>query len=792
MFRSGVLLAAALALYEAGPAQLQKAAAQDVVIGADGGAHEAMRGKLAVTEPTGEADDTRKWNDEENAASKDLAAAKSAENAQPDSKEPKAAAADDSKGVGGKKPKTTAEDKASLLFSAEIMFAVLLVMIVAVVVFESWVFRTEKGDVGEEPDATQQDQATSFRALFDGIYTLSAPYFNSPTGWKGRLFVMQLSFFVLLSMFQMWVENNWRQQFWDCFQSGTGGEFKRLMGYFLVLVSVGVLTGVYATYTRWLLYVEWRTHMTQSFVQKWLHAKAFCELARSGAIDNPDQRVQQDISMYTQLTVDLTNDLISQAAKLLLFIPLLYIYSPDKAFGLFYCPGWLFYLVLAYALVGTLGTHHFGKKLIPIAFARQRAEADFRHELVEVRDHADGVALAGGERHARARAAARFQAFRGTFWYFMQTTKRLSYFKHVFGFLNWLVPFCILAPSFFAGDITLGQLFQLIHVIDEVQGAMDWLIDSYEAVSKWRACADRLLAFDFEIEKCALSDNPGSGGRPGRGKSVVAKDLVLKIQGKLLWRCPSLEIPAGWVLFNGQAGSGKSSLLKVLAGTWPTEGSVCVAPNRVFIPEEPYVPNCSLREALLYPHGDRSVAEADLRAALRAAGLGHLEKAQDLSAPAFRAVDVKAMAKSFVKKGKSDVLKKLGTPQEARKLLDGDHADETAAMQKLQQLAALGREDEEEWMTTLSIGERQRLTVAQLLLRKPQPDAIFFDESFSHVSKEGVAELCTLLRKRLPDASVIQVSHDTATMRPLHDYHLEASVVDEQFVTSVRPTREVV
>lgn len=667
-----------------------------------------------------------------------------------------------SKGVQRKKPKTSAAEKEKLVIYAKILGVILVFLTAGAVTFEAWVYREECKDnvIGEEPNAEEQHQKTSLRELLNGIGGLSSPYFGTADGWKGRMFVAQLAFFVVLSMFRLYVENNWRQQFWDCFQNGTGAQFRHLMSMFLILVSLGVLLGVYSTYIRWLLYIDWRTHMTQQFVNKWLSAKAFCQVARSGSLDNPDQRLQQDLAMYTQSTVDLSHDLISHAAKFILFVPLLYIYSPELAFGMFHCPGWLLYLVLLYACAGTVGAHHFGKKLIPISFAKQRAEANFRSQLVEVRDHADAIALTNGENQARERLTDQFQTFRGYFWYFMQTNKRLMYFKHIFGFLNWLVPFVILAPSFFSGEITLGQLFQLTHVIEEVQSSMDWLITSYEPLSKWRATADRLLAFETEVNNVSVPDVSTLDGGNDRDV-VVASDVTLRVNGKLLWTCPRLDIPTGWVLFVGPQGVGKTCLLKMLAGTWPTDGRVCVSPNRVFIPGDAFVPMGTLREALLYPNGNQYATEHQLRMALADVGLDRLSKGRSLT-PA-----IPLKLKEMVEKFAISVKPGAGAGAGA-----GSGAAENSS------------EGEEEWSNVLSYGERQRLTVAQLLLRSPAPDAVFLDGSFSHVDGDCARRLCALLRTRLPKTSFVQVSHDVETMRPHHDHLLEASVHDGVFTVA--------
>merc|ERR1719460_2864025 len=370
-----------------------------------------------------------------------------------------------------------------------------------------------------------------------------------------------------------------------------------------------------------------------------------------------------------------------------------------------------------------MGTHYFGKLLIPISFARQRAEANFRHELVEVRDHAEAVALANGEQRAAARLQDRFLAFRGTFWHFMQTNKQLMYFKHVFGFLNWVVPFCILAPSFFRGEITLGQLFQLIHVIDHVQSTMDWLIDSYEPLSKWRACADRLLQMDWELREHIAQAKRADDNLPG-ACSVVATDLVLRVKDTVLWTCPLLEIPRGWVLLHGPQGIGKSSLLKVLSGTWPGGGAVHMAKHRVFIPEQPYVPISTLRDALLYPQGDRLATEAALRAALRDVGLGYLETEGSLDSST---LSLKAAVRKITGMTTSEEVYSPPVPSAPEGSLVGGSTPRADDDPRIRLLdipenfeapgAGLQAPQEQDWMTKLSMGERQRLVIAQLLLR---------------------------------------------------------------------------
>lgn len=600
----------------------------------------------------------------------------------------------------------------------KLLAVILAVLCVAVMWFENWVWRTDWLDAGPEPDAEEQGQRLNLNLIFRGLRTLSAPYWSSEGGrQKGTSFGVTLVFFLGLSLFTSFVHNMWRQQFWDNFEEGgTQVYFVHLILILIVVIGVEMLAGVYSQYVRWLLYIDWRHHMTSDYIDRWLRDKAYCEVARMKAVDNPDQRVQEDVGIYTERTINLTYNACHEVGHLMLFLPLLLWTSPSNAFGLFYCPGWLFYLVASYALFGTFAAHHLGQKLIPINFAKQRREADFRYELVEVRDHSDAIAMMGAENQMHDRIGGKFKSFRDAWWHYMQTYKRLMYFKHFFSTVNWLVPFTILAPSYFANELTLGELFQLIHVVGKVETSLDWIINSYEPISDWRATADRLLAFETAVE----SHGHVLKAAPAPPTAAVeAEDLALVLpDGRELWTCARISLPRGWVLLEGEDGCGKTSLLKMLSGLWPCPGAtVKISSQRVFVPEEPFTPASSLREAVLYPAGAQR-DDATLQEALRDVGL--------------------------------------------ERLLEG------------------GLDAESDWARALNTGERQRLVAAQLLVQ-PAPDTLFLDEAFSHVEPEAARRILARLRERCPAMNVVHVSHDIATMQPVHDVHMRASVVKSEF-----------
>merc|ERR1719324_1324826 len=176
-------------------------------------------------------------------------------------------------------------------------------------------------------------------------------------------------------------------------------------------------------------------------------------------------------------------------------LPLLLILSPDYAFGVIYCPGWLVYLSLIYSGLGTLAAHVIGGKLILINFALQKYEANFRYYIVQVRDHAESIALYGSEEVERLKIEERFSWLIRCWWMLMKYAKRLGFFTSFYYQSSGTFPYLVLAPNYFAGQISLGTMFMLFSALGMVKGGFDWLISSYTLLTDYRATVDRLSNF---------------------------------------------------------------------------------------------------------------------------------------------------------------------------------------------------------------------------------------------------------------------------------------------------------
>ena len=513
------------------------------------------------------------------------------------------------------------------------------------------------------------------------IWRLSLPYFQSEEKWRARALLAGI---VLLNLAGVWLLvqfNNWYGVFYDALQNKDQAVFWQQLGRFALIAFGLIVAAVYRFYLTQLLEMRWRAWMTGSYLQRWMAHHAFyrMELARYGQSDgstppdNPDQRIQEDLNLFTTYTVSLTMGAFKALVTLVSFVGILWGLSGAFAFELgghsFEIPGFMVWMAVVYCLAGSLITHFIGRPQIGLNFRQQRLEADFRHHMVRVREYSEAIALDRGEQVERQQLDLRFSRVLANYLQLLKAQKRLIWFGSFFGQAAVVFPFLVSAPRFFSGAIQLGELMKITAAFDEVQKSLSWFVDNYQELAVWRATTDRLTTFEDSLAAHAADAASQDARHTQADGALATQDLALALpDGTRLLAGLDLQMqPGERVLLQGPSGSGKSTLLRALAGIWPhASGSVTQPVDAMFIPQRPYFPDGPLRDALAYPKPASDYRDDDLRAALRDAQLPQLQDSLD-------------------------------------------------------------RQDA--WSQKLSGGEQQRLAVARVLLKKPR--WIFADEATS-------------------------------------------------------------
>ena len=546
---------------------------------------------------------------------------------------------------------------------------------------------------------------SAFKHFCARVWALSAPYFRSEEKGKARGLLLAIVLLNLAAVYMLVLLNDWNRVFYDALQNKDAKVFWEQLARFTYLAFAFIIIAVYRFYLTQLLEVRWRAWMTADYLQRWLADHAFykLELARFSAeknngpdlptTDNPDQRIQEDINLFTTYSVSLSMGLLNAVVTLVSFVGILWSLSGAFAFTLggtsYSIPGFMVWMAVLYCVVGSIITHYIGRPQIRLNFQQQQVEADFRHHMVRVREYSESIALDKGEAVERTQLDLRFSAVLKNYLALIKKQKNLVWFTNFFGQAAVVFPFIVAAPRFFSGAIQLGQLMQISSAFGRVQESLSWLVDNYSNLAAWRATTDRLTSFEDNITTVAQEGRAQAatnliaiGAAPVADAGVLtATGLSLNLPGgSTLMSGVSLTArPGDRVLFKGPSGSGKSTLFRAFAGIWPfSKGQSHLPDNAMFIPQRPYFPDGSLRDALAYPQSAAQYTDDALKQAL------------------------------------SDSL----LPQLASRL-----------------------DDKDAWSQKLSGGEQQRLAIARVLLKKPA--WIFADEATSaldEVAEKSVYE----------------------------------------------------
>ena len=469
------------------------------------------------------------------------------------------------------------------------------------------------------------------------LWMLLRPYWKSEERRSAWLLLIANIALTLAMVYMTVLFNDWYNLFYNTLQDKAKDEFFHQIGRFCVLATIYIVIAVYRIYLNQMLQIRWRRWLTDHYLSDWLADRNYYRMQLKGNdTDNPDQRIAEDFRLFVDECLSLGLGFLNAAVTLGSFIGILWAISGplEVPFGgsTYVIYGYMVWVAIIYSIVGTWLTHKIGKPLIPLNFNQQKYEADFRFNLVRFRENSEGVALYHGEADELRGFRSRFASVVDNWWAIMKRQKLLSFFTVGYSQAAVVFPFVVGAPRYFSGAIQLGGLVQISNAFGQVQGALSWFIGAYTDFASWKATVDRLTGFHKAIFLTQEESRAGVG--PAVVADAAIDDLELRNldlalpTGRVLVSGINARIePGDRVLIKGPSGSGKSTLFRAIAGIWPFGRGQVRQPadfHALFLPQRPYFPIGTLRQAVSYPAAAETFSDAQLRDALTAAGLSGL------------------------------------------------------------------------------------------------------------------------------------------------------------------------
>ncbi len=440
----------------------------------------------------------------------------------------------------------------------------------------------------------------------------------------------------------LWL-NLWNRDFFNALEKkDLGLLFHLLWMLAAIVVSAGIGVAI-QLYVKRSLQIYWRTWLSRTTIERWLNAGREYQLSLlADHVDNPDGRIAEDIRVSTEYAIEFAQSILQCVLQLFTFLTVLWTLSgelPVRLFGISIdVPGYMVWCAVAYAVIGSALTYALGRGLIDAGNLRQSREADFRSNLNRVREHAESIALLRGEEDERERLRGSLFDLRIAWHRQTRGQGNLSLLTSSLAYLAPVVPLIVALPRYLAGQIQLGGLMQTAQAFSSVQWALSWLIDNFPKVAEWRASTARVVHLHLalhDLEEVLDSEaHPRLTLHPPTDVDMlILRDLGLaRPTGEILVADADVQIGRPErVLIRGQSGGGKSTIMRAVAGIWPWgRGHIHLPTGSIaFMPQKPYFPLGTLREALHYPEAPEGITDDVLKETLHNVGLDHLRERLD-------------------------------------------------------------------------------------------------------------------------------------------------------------------
>jgi len=482
----------------------------------------------------------------------------------------------------------------------------------------------------------------------------------------------------------------------------------RLLGLYLGTFALAVPLGVYYRWTEQRLALLWRQWLAERLIERYFNNRAYYRLRGSEGIDNPDQRISEDVLNFTTNSLSFLLIALNAGVTLAAFLGVLWGIS-----------GTLVTVLFAYAIAGTTLSVLIGSRLVRLHYRQYQKEADFRYGLVRVRDNAESIAFYHGESREQNDLVSRLKEAVLNSIVIIAWNRNLAFFTNSYNYAALVLPIAVVAPMFMRGEVEFGVVTQAAGAFAQVLAAVSLIITQFEGLSTYLAGVQRLGTlwenlddFDADEERTARE---ASQQLDEDSRVVKLDELTVCTPGKSKTLVDGLSFELKRkqsLLIMGASGTGKSSVLRTIAGLWPSgTGSLERPPlaELMFLPQRPYMVQGNLRDQLLYPYPERKVDDGKIREVVAEVNL-------------------------------SDVFGRVE-----------DDLDRVV-----------------DWTNVLSMGEQQRVAFARLFLRKPR--FAFLDEATSALDEENQDTLYRLLQES--GIGFISVGH-RKTLTQYHDRVLQ-------------------